>query len=198
MSEPPRSPANALPNSAPGLAGLGEAKKTRLPKHLWNPAICGEIDIAIRRDGTWIHEGRPILRRELAKLFASVLRREGEDHYLVTPVEKMKIRVEDVPFLAVEMRAEGEGRERRLIFVTNLDEEAALDSPGGLRAARGASDGLTPYLRMRDGLEARLDRKTTYRLIELGETQGEGEEAAFGIWSGGIFHPLAPASEAEP
>ncbi|MDD2868697.1 DUF1285 domain-containing protein [Neomegalonema sp.] len=194
MSEPPHPPSSA----SPSLAGLGEAKKTRLPRHLWNPSFCGEIDIVIRRDGTWIHEGRPILRRELTKLFASVLRREGDEHHLVTPVEKMRIRVEDAPFLAVDMREEGEGRARRLIFATNLDEEAALDSPGGLRAAHGASGGLTPYLRMRDGLEARLDRKTTYRLIELGEAEGEGEEAAFGIWSGGIFHPLAPASEAEP
>lgn len=192
MPEPPHTPP-----SQQGLAGLGEARKTRLPRHLWNPSFCGEIDIVIRRDGTWIHEGRPILRRELAKLFASVLRREGPDHYLVTPVEKMKIRVEDAPFLAEDVSAEGEGRDRRLIFRTNMDEEAPLDQPGGLRAARSAGDGLTPYLRMRDGLEARVDRKTTYRLLELGEVEGEGDQAAFGVWSGGIFHPLAPASEAE-
>lgn len=200
MSEPPPSAPPSRPDSdGRGLAGLSEAKRTRLPKHLWNPAFCGEIDIVIRRDGTWVHEGRPVLRRELAKLFASILRREADgEHYLVTPVEKMKIRVEDAPFIAEDLRAEGEGRARRLIFVTNMDEEAALDQPGALRAVRGAGEGLTPYLRLRDGLEARLDRKTTYRLLDLGEVEGEGEAALFGIWSGGLFHPLAPASEAEP
>ncbi len=195
--EPPPDPFQPPDLAQTAQDAVQSAVTGKLPKHLWNPAHCGEIDILIRRDGTWVHEGRPILRPALAKLFASILRREGDDHYLVTPVEKMKIRVEDSPFLAVDLREEGEGRARRLIFVTNLDEEAPLDSPGGLRATRGAGDGLTPYLRLRDGLEARIDRKTTYRLLEMGETQGEGAEAAFGIWSGGAFHPLAPAAEAE-
>ena len=140
------------------------------PVELWNPPHCGEIDIRILRDGHWLHEGRPIPRESLVRLFASVLRRDPDGYYLVTPVEKLRIAVEDAPFLAVGVEQAGE----TLRFVTNLGDliEAGPDHP--LRVETDGEGRPRPYLRVRGGLEARLTRPVFYELAALAEIR-DGE-----------------------
>ncbi|MFQ5564494.1 MAG: DUF1285 domain-containing protein [Parvularculaceae bacterium] len=164
------------------------------PVERWDPPYCGEIDLVIRRDGTWVHEGTPIGRARLVRLFSTVLKREGDRHFLVTPVEKLGIEVEDAPFLAVLMRAEGEGGAQRLAFTTNVGDvvvagpahpiECRLDSATGQRA---------PYIEVRAGLEARIARAVYYDLVTLGQTREAGGAAQFGVVSDGVFFPLGPA-----
>ena len=155
------------------------------PVHLWDPPYCGEIDIVIRRDGTWVHEGTPIGRPGLVRLFASILKREGERFFLVTPVEKVGLRVEDAPFVAVDFeRIEG-----ALRFETNVGDRVTA-GPDHLIRVETAEDGTpSPYVEIRRGLEARIDRKSFYRLVEEGEVRG----AAFGVTSGGAFFEIGPA-----
>ena len=157
--------------------------------------FCGDIDIRIAGDGTWFHEGCPIGRLPLVKLFASVLRREDSDYWLVTPVEKARIVVDDVPFVAVEMEAEGNGEGQRLRFRTNLDEWVSADAahPLAFRSLPG-SDEKAPYLTVRDGLEARVARAAYYPLVELCvEREVEGRPV-LGVWSAGVFFPFDDAA----
>ncbi len=156
--------------------------------HLWNPPFCGDIDMRIASDGTWFYQGGPIDRRPLVKLFASVLRREGERHFLVTPVEKVGIVVDDAPFVAVDVRRDGDA----LVFLTNLDDEVAAGPDDPIRVA-GPPDAPRPYVHVRRGLEALIDRKTFYRLVELGETRQRDGTEWFGVVSQGAFFPIAPA-----
>ncbi len=154
--------------------------------------LCGDIDIRIARDGTWFHEGGPIGRLPLVKLFASVLRRdEAGDYWLVTPVERARIAVEDVPFIAVELEAEGAGEAQRLRFRTNLDEWVSLDRahPLVLRSRPGL-DEKAPYLAVREGLEARIGRAAYYALVERCVERPMGGRAVLGVWSSGCFFPL--------
>lgn len=153
---------------------------------------CGDFSLRIDRDGTWRYQGSPIGRLPLVKLFASVLRRGPDGHYwLVTPAEQGRIEVEDAPFVAVELRAEGSGREQRLSFRTNLDEWVTLGEDRPLRLAP-AGDALVPYITVRDGLEARLDRPVFYHLVEFAEPAPE-DGGTLGVWSRGRFFPLGPA-----
>ena len=168
----------------------GAATKGLPPVERWNPSYCGEIDIVIRRDGVWVHEGTPIGRAPLVRLFSTVLRREGDRYFLVTPVEKLGIRVEDAPFLAVLMRAEGDGDDRRLVFTTNVGDEATAGPGHALEYRRDTGAG-APYLHIRDGLWARLARPVFYDLVALGETRG-GE---FGVRSGGLWFAFGDAAE---
>jgi hypothetical protein len=161
----------------------------------------GERDfgLAIARDGSWWHEGAPIRRIELVKLFASVLRREADGSYwLVTPVERGRIAVEDVPFVAVELAAEGSGRTQRLRLRSNLDEWVMVGPghPLSVRpsAAAGEDEALVPYVEVRRGLEARLERAVYYQLVELGEELDELQGTRFGVWSEGRFFALDRAS----
>ena len=158
------------------------AKKGPPPVHLWNPPYCGEMDMRIARDGTWFHEGTPIGRAPMVRLFASILKLEEGRFYLVTPVEKLGITVEDAPFVAVDFTVEGGVVE----FVTNVEDRVVLGPEHGLRMEGGA-----PYVMVRRGLEARVDRKSFYRLMELGEVEGEW----FGVRSSGVFFPVIPAEE---
>jgi hypothetical protein len=150
--------------------------------------------LAIARDGSWWHEGAPIRRLELVRLFASVLRRADDGSYwLVTPVERGRIAVEDVPFVAVELAAEGSGRAQRLRLRSNLDEWVTVGPEHPLRVRASAAAGaeaLVPYVEMRPGLEARLERAVYYQLVELGEERDEPEGPVFGVWSGGRFFAL--------
>jgi len=150
--------------------------------------------LAIARDGSWWHEGSPIRRIELVRLFASVLRREADGSYwLVTPVERGRITVEDVPFVAVELEARGRGRAQRLRLRSNLDEWVTVGPEHPLRVRASAAAGahaLVPYVELRPGLEARLERAVYYQLVELGEELAEPERAGFGVWSGGQFFAL--------
>jgi hypothetical protein len=153
------------------LAAL-EADRRRPPVASWQPGRVGRIDIRIAADGTWYHEGGPIRRPALVKLFASILRRDPDGYCLVTPAEKLLIEVEDVPFVAVDMEAEGEGREQALLFVTNVDDGVIADAEHPLRVL-GADLEPRPYVLVRDGLEARLSRPVYYRLVERGVQEGD-------------------------
>jgi hypothetical protein len=176
-----------------GIAALAEAVR-RPPLHLWNPPDCGAIDIVIAADGTWVHEGRPILRPALVRLFASVLRREGARYVLMTPVEKLEITVEDVPFTAVELRGESIGTPAQAIgFRTNVDEWVVAGPDHPLRFTEDAAGGLKPYVEVRDGLWARLARPLLFELAGLGEDNAAG----FGVRSRGGFFAMA-AGEGRP
>ena len=151
---------------------------------------CGDIGLKIGRDGTWYYQGSAIQRKPLVKLFASVLRREGEDRYfLVTPVEKVPIEVEDAPFLAVEMSVEGSGRDQRLGFRTNLDEVVIAGPAHPLSFRREADGSFTPFVLIRDGLKARIVRAVYYELVAVSEAGGEP-----GVWSGGTFFAFPTAA----
>jgi hypothetical protein len=158
-----------------GLDGVVAAAKAGGPKglppvHLWHPAHCGEIDIVIKRDGLWFHEGTPIGREALVRLFSTVLRKDPDGFHLVTPVEKMKITVEDAPFIATRVDQAGEA----LKFLTNVGEPR-------------------PYLHVRRGLEARIARPVFYELVELASERQTTEGPVLGVWSNGAFFPVGPA-----
>lgn len=152
----------------------------------------GELDMRIAADGTWFYRGSPIRRPALVKLFSTVLRRQDDGSYwLVTPVERGRVVVEDAPFLAVELRHEGEGRDQRLAFRTNVDDWVELDQAHPLRIdERGDKGEPRPYILVRPGLEARILRPVFYHLAELAVPEKEGEEERLGLWSKGSFFPL--------
>ncbi|MFN0113751.1 MAG: DUF1285 domain-containing protein [Paracoccaceae bacterium] len=181
---------------AAAAAGSGAAKRGPPPVHLWNPPFCGDIDMEIRRNGTWFYLGTPIGRAPLVRLFSSVLWREGDAYFLVTPAEKVGIRVEDAPFVAVDVTAEGEGEAQRLSFTTNVDEvvEAGPDHP--IWVVRDPATGEpAPYVLVRRNLEALIDRKTFYRMVDLGSVAPHEGADWFGVRSGGAFFPVIPAVE---
>src|ERR1700677_4346407 len=193
----------AEPAHAPekALQGLGEAAAGGLrgvePAPSWNPPDCGDIDMRIAADGTWFYCGSPIGRLPLVQLFASVLRKEADRYVLVTPVEKVGIRVNDAPFLAVEMRVEDEADELRLVFRTNGEDLGTVDSEHPLRLERGPPEGLKPYVRVRGDLWALVKRALLYDLVALGRTERVGNQDWFGVCSCGVFFPMCPASEIE-
>lgn len=170
---------------SPGeLAALLKAGKLP-PVHLWNPDHCGDSFMRIAADGTWFHEGSPIGRKELVKLFSSILRREADgSHVLVTPVEKLDIQVDDAPFVAVEATSEGEGRDRRIIFRLNTDDLVIAGPDNELRVETAADGTPRPYLHVRGGLQALVNRPVFYQLADL--ALGEGGKPP-GIWSDGVF-----------
>jgi hypothetical protein len=173
-------------------AGPGNSPPASPSTGGWGPAIDrGDLEMRIARDGTWFYRGSPIGRQPLVKLFGSVLHREPDGSYwLVTPAERGRIEVEDVPFLAVALTAEGEGRAQRLIFRTNLDEFVTAGPDNPLRVETAASGGPVPYILVRDGLEARLARPVFYDLVDLGTEERFEDAAAFGVWSEGMFFRL--------
>ena len=160
------------------------------PVHLWNPAHCGDIDIVIRRDGLWFHEGSPIGREALVRLFSTVLRKDPDGFHLVTPAEKMRITVEDAPFIAVAVDREGEA----LRFTTNVGDavEAGPDNP--IRVAMDAVTGEPrPYLHVRRGLEALIRRPVFYQLVEMAEARETADGPVLAVASNGVWFPLGPA-----
>lgn len=185
------------PPAAPSAEGLAAAatqaaRKGPPPVHLWNPAFCGDLDIEIRRDGLWFYLGTPIGREPLVRLFASILKLEDGKYYLVTPVEKVGIRVQDVPFIAVDAEAVGNGVTRTLTFTTNVGDQVTAGPENPIRVERDPDTGEpSPYVHVRRGLEARIDRKTFYRLVEL----GQHHDGWFGLWSAGRFFPIIPSAE---
>lgn len=172
------------------LAGLSLADLARMagdsrlpPVERWHPPDCGHSNMRIARDGSWFHEGRPIRRPAMVRLFASILRREpGGEYVLVTPVEKLTIDVEEAPFVAVEMKGEGEARERSLAFRLNTGDIVVAGPEHRLRLENGR-----PYLSVRRGLDALLARPVFYELAELALAEG-------GVWSGGAFFALDSAT----
>lgn len=161
---------------------------------------CGDFDIRIAADGTWLYRGSPISRMALVRLFAGVLKRDAAgDYWLETPVERGRIQVDDAPFVAVELDVEGAGRAQRLHFRTNIDEKVTADPqhPIQVRAAnsRAAADGGgRPYIRLRDGIDALITRPVYYALVDLADEQPIDGRPQLGVWSGGAFFPLVPAS----
>ncbi len=184
--------------SAEGLAASVQAatQKGPPPVHLWNPPFCGELDIRIARDGTWFYLGTPINRAPLVKLFASILRAEDGRYVLVTPVEKVGIQVDDLPLHAIDFTATGTGRDQTLTFLTLTGDEAAAGPELPLRVVRDAVTGEpAPSVLIRKGLEARIDRKSFYRLVDLGTHEPLDGSSWFGVWSQGEFFPMIPSSE---
>ena len=178
------------------IAGPTEQGKKRLPPvHLWNPPFCGDLDMRIASDGTWFYMGTPIGRPALVRLFSTILKREDGKHFLVTPVEKVGIRVDDAPFLAVEMLREGEGESRLLRFRTNVDDWVDCDAAHGLRFKAAADGGLTPYLHVRADLWAKVTRAIYYDLVDIGEERVVDGREMFGITSGGAFFAMADAEQ---
>jgi hypothetical protein len=166
------------------------------PVHLWNPPFCGDLDMRIAADGTWYYLKTPIGRPALVKLFASVLKREGDKYFLVTPVEKCGLVVEDAPFLAVEMRIEEAAGERVLHFRTNVDDWVTCGGEHSLRfEPEVATGGLKPYLHVRRGLWAKVTRALFYDLVGLGEERDVAGIPMFGVASMGEFFAMAPADQ---
>jgi hypothetical protein len=144
----------------------------------------------IARDGTWFHEGSPIGRPAMVRLFSTILRREPDGGYaLVTPVERLTIDVEDAPFVAVELKSEGEGRGRSLAFRLNTGDLVVAGEHHPLRF-QNAQDGPHPYIEVRKRLDALVARSVYYELAELALAEGADRP---GLWSGGVFFPLQPA-----
>jgi hypothetical protein len=185
----------------PGLESItGELGKTKgkgpPPVERWNPPFCGDLDMRIAADGTWFYLKTPIGRPALVKLFASVLKREGDKYFLVTPVEKCGITVDDAPFLAVELKIEESSAGRVLTFRTNVDDWVACGPGHALRfePERG-TDGLKPYLHVRRDLWAKVTRTLFFDLVDLGEEREVEGRAMFGVTSKGVFFPMAPAEQ---
>lgn len=176
----------------------GEEDDTSLPPvHLWNPPFCGDLDMRIASDGTWFYQGTPIGRHRLVKLFSRILRHDDDGkYYLVTPVEKVGLTVEDAPFLAVELHVENSGSEQILRFRTNVDDWATAGEQHPLRFETApVSQGLKPYLHIRGRLEALVNRAVYYELAELGCEHEVDGEPWFGLWSAGVFFPMAAVED---
>ena len=182
-----------------GLDGIAQAARREggkglPPVHLWNPPFCGDLDIRIAGDGTWHYLKTPIGRPALVRLFASVLRREGDKYFLVTPVEKIGIVVDDAPFVAVEMIVEDGPEGRMLQFRTNVDDWVACGRDHRLRfEPEPGTGGLKPYLHVRRDLWAKVSRPLFYDLVELGEERDIDGQPMFGVASAGEFFVMAPA-----
>lgn len=176
-------------------AARSAANKGLPPVHLWNPDFCGDIDMRIAADGTWFYMGTPIGRAPLVRLFSTILKREGDKHFLVTPVEKVGIRVDDAPFLAVEMQKDGSGDTQSLHFRTNVDDWVECDGAHELRFKEAKDGGLTPYLHVRRDLWAKVTRPIYYDLVELGEERSVNGRDMFGVSSGGVFFAMAGAEQ---
>lgn len=181
------------------LADRTVPASSRHPEDRANAQTCRDFGLRIARDGVWFYHGSPIGRKSLVRLFSSVLRRDGDGAYwLVTPAERGRIEVEDVPFTAVELTVAGEGKMRTLTFRTNVDDEVAVDEDHPIRVAvAGARGEPRPYVTVRDGLEARILRAVFYQLVDLAEVRETGGTRAFGVWSKGTFFALGDADALE-
>ncbi|KQQ62364.1 proteophosphoglycan precursor [Pseudomonas sp. Leaf127] len=172
---------------------LGQIPKSGAlpPVHLWNPAFCGDIDMRIARDGTWYYLGSPISRKPMVRLFSRIIRRDGDDYFLVTPVEKVGIQVDDAPFVAVILQVTGEGETQVLRLLTHVDDEVEV-GPG--HPLRVHTDPLTqepaPYVLVRDNLEALIHRNVFYQLVELAVVREIDGQRWLGVWSHGAFFCL--------
>lgn len=182
----------------PDMANLSLADIARLaaeqrlpPVEQWNPDRCGDSEMRIARDGTWYHQGSPIRREAMVRLFASILRREPDGRYvLVTPAEKLDIVVEDAPFTAVELKTQGTGRDRQVACRLNIGE-MVVAGPDNRLFLRETDDGHRPYLHVRGGLEALVIRSVYYELADIAT---EEKNDPIGLWSQGTFFPLDAAA----
>jgi len=171
------------PELMAAAAKKATSSKELPPVHLWNPDFCGDIDMRIKRDGSWDYMGTPITRKRMVKLFTTILKREGDDYFLVTPVEKVGIKVDDAPFVAVEMEKDN----NHIIFRTNLDEYIKVDNDHPISVSVNEKTGEpSPYVRVRGNLDALITRSVFYHLAEMA-IEHEGH---LGVWSSGEFFSL--------
>ena len=165
------------------------------PVHKWNPELCGDIDIRIARDGTWFYMGSPIGRKRLVNLFSTVLRKDADDeHYLVTPVEKLRITVEDAPFLVVQVEEKGTGEDQELYFRTKNDDVVMADQEHPIWVETAPDGEPSPYIEVRDRLYGLIARNVYYQLVELGTERQVDDQREFGVWSCGEFFVLGNVS----
>ena len=178
-------------------AARAATKKGGLPPvHLWNPPFCGDFNMELRADGTWFYEGTPIGRPALVRLFSSILRKEGAKYFLVTPGEKVGIRVVDAPFVATDADVAGEGAAQTITFTTQTGDTCTAGPDHPIRVERDPdTEEPRPYVLVRAELEALIDRKTFYRLVEAGAHHEVGGTSWFGLWSSGAFFPVIPSAE---
>jgi len=169
-----------------GSSHSAQARGGLPPVHLWNPPNCGEIDIVIRKDGSWVHEGGVIGREALVRLFSTVLRKDADGVYLVTPHEKLRITVEDAPFVAVRVDREGEA----LRFLTNVGDQVEAGPEHPIRVQTDAAGEPRPYLTVRGGLEALITRPVFYELVELAEERSSAGAVELGVASNGAWFPI--------
>jgi hypothetical protein len=195
MAKQGQTPNQGLDGLTAAARDAATAGKGLPPVHLWNPPFCGDLDMRIASDGTWFYMGTPIGRPALVRLFSTILKREDSKHFLVTPVEKVGIRVDDAPFLAVEMQQETVGRDRLLRFRTNVDDWVPCDSAHRLRFEAAADGGLTPYLHVRADLWAKVTRALYYDLVDMGEERMIDGRPMFGVASSGEFFAMADAEQ---
>lgn len=174
------------------------AKRGPAPVDKWEPAFCGDIDMRIARDGVWFYMGSPIGRVAMVQMFASVLRRDPDDkYYLVTPVEKIGIKVDDAPFVAIEMKVENKGREQVLSFRTNVDDWVTVDAAHPMRVTlKPETQEPSPYVLVRGRLEALINRAVFYDLVELCVDEPADGGNMFGVWSNNVFFPFMPSDQA--
>lgn len=179
--------AESLASSAQAAQGKGLP-----PVDKWNPPFCGDIDMRIARDGTWFYMGTPIGRHALVQLFSTIIRRDGDDYFLVTPVEKVGITVDDAPFVAIDFDPVGDA----LVFETNVGDKVRAGADNPIRVVRDPETGEpSPYILVRRNLEALIDRKSFYRLVDLGEEETVDGTTWFGVRSEETFFPIIPAAE---
>jgi len=187
----------------PGLAALmrraGEPDRKPPPVEHWNPPFCGDLDIRIAADGSWSYMGSVIQREALVRLFASVLRKDEDGRtYLVTPVEKIGITVEDAPFVGAELYVDGDGDKRKLTLRTNVGDVVEIGREHPLRFEQDpVNDGLKPYVVVRGRLEALLSRALLYELAELFEERRHDGRSELGVWSGGTFFAIGPETRSD-
>nr|WP_284378695.1 DUF1285 domain-containing protein [Amylibacter marinus] len=166
------------------------------PVHLWNPPFCGDLDMRIARDGTWYYLGSPIGRKPLVRLFSSILRKDGDKYFLVTPVEKIGITVDDAPFVATDFTVKGQGQEQTISFETHVGDHCTAGDQNPIRVSLDpGTDTPSPYVLIRSNLEALIDRKSFYRLVDLGVHHHQDGEDWFGLWSAGQFFPICKSGD---
>lgn len=161
------------------------------PVHLWNPDFCGDIDMRIARDGTWYYHGTPIGRKPMVRLFSTIMRRDGDDYFLITPVEKVGIKVDDAPFVAVSLEVQGEGEGQVLRFSTNVEDHAEAGPDHLLRVFIDPdTQEPAPYIHVRNNLEALIHRNVFYQMVELAVSRELDGQQWLGVWSHGVFFPI--------
>ena len=167
------------------------------PVHLWNPPYCGEIDLIIKSDGTWVHEGAVIRRQKLIELFSSILTLGSDrEFYLVSPHEKVRIKVEHHPFVIQKIDVEGEGSRQTVLLTTNVGETVAVGKGHLVEISlKSEFETTAPTIHIRNGLDALIDRKTFYRLVEIGQHKKHDNEDWFGIESASSFFPIIKSKD---
>lgn len=192
MSESDQKPVTANADSIASAATKAAKGRGPAPVHLWNPPFCGDLDMRIARDGTWFYLGTPIGRKRLVNLFSTIIRKDGNDYFLVTPVEKVGITVDDAPFVAVDFDVQ----DKVVTFTTNVGDTVTAGPDNPIRVVLNPDKGEpSPYILVRNNLEALIDRKSFYRLVDQGEAGSVDGVDWFGVWSLGVFFPFIRISE---